>query len=148
MTQAGRIAAFLAKYDPEITRQARATRRKLRKLMPTAVELIYDNYNALVFGFAPDEHASDAILSMALYPRWVTLFFLQGRNLPDPEGLLEGAGRVVRSIRLESEKDLDKRSVRALMAQAIARARVPLPPTGRGRTVIRSVSARQRPRRA
>ncbi|HEX9577329.1 MAG TPA: hypothetical protein VF993_06230 [Myxococcales bacterium] len=147
MTQAQRIAAFLAKFDPEIARQARAARRKLRRMMPTAVELIYDNYNALVFGFAPDEHASGAILSIALYPRWVTLFFLQGRNLPDPEGLLEGAGQIVRSIRLESERDLDKPPVRALMAQAIARAREPLPAKGRGRTVIRSVSATQRPRR-
>jgi hypothetical protein len=148
VTQTQQIAGFLAKYGPEIARQARAARRKLRKRMPTAVELIYDNYNALVFGFAPDEHASGAILSIALYPRWVTLFFLQGRNLLDPEGLLEGAGRIVRSIRLESEKDLDKRPVRALIAQAIARARVPLPAKGRGRTVIRSVSARQRSRRA
>jgi hypothetical protein len=123
VTQAQRVAAFLARFDPEIARQARAARRRLRRMMPTAVELIYDNYNALVFGFAPDEHASSAILSIALYPRWVTLFFLQGRNLPDPEGLLEGAGQIVRSIRLESERDLRHAAAAPVMPQSPRRHR-------------------------
>ena len=148
MTQARQIARFLGRYDPEIERQAIAARRRLRKIMPTAMELIYDNYNALVFAFGPDEHASAAILSIALYPRWLTLFFLQGSRLRDPEGLLQGGGRFVRGIRLRSEKDLDLRPVRALIDQAIARNRVPLPAAGRGRSVIRAVSVKQRPRRS
>jgi hypothetical protein len=141
------IDRFLAKYTPELRREASAGRAALRELMPTAVELVYDNYNALVFGFGPSERASEAIVSLALYPRYVTLFFLYGVGLPDPESLLVGAGKQVRSIRLESSRDLAKPAVRALIEAAIARAKAPLPARGRGTSVIRAVVAKQRSRR-
>jgi hypothetical protein len=144
---AKQIASFLAKYTPELRREANAGRAALRKLMPTAVELVYDNYNALVFAFGASERASEAIVSLALYPRYVTLFFLYGVGLADPDGLLVGAGKQVRSIRLESSRDLARPSVRALIASAIARAKAPLPASGRGASVIRAAVAKQRSRR-
>jgi len=141
------IAAFLAKYTPEVQAEARAARQILRALMPTATEMVYDNYNALVFGFVPGDRPSEAILSLALFPRWVTLCFLQGAALTDPTGLLRGSGRTVRSIPLKSSADLKTPKIQSLMEQAIRQAKVPLPETGRGQTVIKSVSAKQRPRR-
>ena len=94
------IDGFLAKYDPPIEKEARAARRALRKAMPTAFELVYDNYNALVFAFGASEKAGDIVMSIALYPRWVTLFFLHGATLDDPESLLEGSGKTIRGVRL------------------------------------------------
>src|ERR1700726_4299522 len=41
------LASFLAKYTPEISAHAEAIRNHMRKLYPTALELVYDNYNAL-----------------------------------------------------------------------------------------------------
>ena len=60
-----RIAAFVAKYMPAVQKEARAARRTLRALMPTATEMVYDNWNGLVFGFVPGARVSDAI-SVAL----------------------------------------------------------------------------------
>ena len=71
------------------------------------MQLVYDNYNALAIGFGPSERASEAIFSIVLYPRWVTLFFLQGAGLADPKRLLKGSGKVVRHIVLASAADLD-----------------------------------------
>jgi hypothetical protein len=141
------LAAFIARYDPEIGALARAVLARLRKRLPGAVELVYDNYNALAVGFGPTERASEAILSLALYPRWVSLFFLQGAALPDPQKLLRGSGARVRHIVLESPAALEKPAVRALIADALERAARPLDGARRGRIVIRSVSAKQRPRR-
>ena len=115
--------------------------------MPGAHELVYDNYNALVIGFGPTERASDAVLSLALYPRWVTLFFLFGATLPDPLGLLKGSGKQVRSIRLETASIVDTPGVRALIDAALAEADPPMPLRSRGRVIIKSVSANQRTRR-
>ena len=141
-----RLAGFIAKYDPKVARVARQALGKMRKLLPGAVELVYDNYNALAIGFGPTERASDAIFSIAVYPRWVSLFFLQGATLSDPKKLLKGSGTRVRHIVLESAT-LDKPAVRALMAQALRKARKPLDSGGRRRLVIKAVSAKQRPRR-
>ena len=67
-----------------------AVLKKMRKRYPTAQVLVYDNYNALAIGFGPSEKAGEAIFSIAVYPKWVSLFFLQAKGVPDPEELLKG----------------------------------------------------------
>ena len=141
------IKGFLSKYLVQVAAEARTSRKKMRALLPGSVEMIYDNYNALVFGYSPTEWPSDAIFSLAIMPRWVTLCFLQGKGLPDPHKLLRGSGNVVRNVRLGSAADLEKPAIRALLKHALDRAKVPMPGNGRVRTVIRSISAKQRPRR-
>lgn len=142
------LERFISKYSPEVAAEGRAALTALRRLVPGGVELVYDNYNWLVVGFCPSERASDAVLSLVFAPRWITLCFLQdGPALSDPHGLLRGSGKKVRNIRLESAKDLAKPAVRALIMEALARAWVPIDGAGGGRLVIRSVSAKQRPRR-
>lgn len=142
------IAAFLARYDSAIGHLASDARVRLRQRMPSAVELVYDNYNALVFGYGPTERASDAILSLALYPKWVRLFFLRGTALPDPANLLSGTGTQVRSIRLKSAADIELPAIQTLISEAIRQSAVPLPEEGLGSTIIKSISAKQRPRRS
>ena len=60
---------FLDKYSPEVAAVGRAARARMRKLLPTAHELVYDNYNTLAIGYSPTEKAPDGIFSIALYPR-------------------------------------------------------------------------------
>lgn len=40
---AKQLAGFIAKYDPAVARLTLATRAALRKRLPTAIELVYDN---------------------------------------------------------------------------------------------------------
>ena len=137
----------MARYEPGIAALAKAALAKLRARLPAACELVYDNYNALVIGFGPSERASDAIFSIALYPRWVTLFFLKGATLPDPAKILKGSGKIVRHLVLADASDLDKPVVRTLMAEALKRADPPFDPKAESRLVIKSISPKQRPRR-
>lgn len=142
------LAAFVARYPGDLAADARASRRKLRQLVPGAVELVYDNYNGLVIGFGPNERPSDAVLSLLVNPGgWVTLCFLDGAHLADPHKLLRGAGTRVRHIRLGSPADLDHPPVRALLAEALKEADPAFDPGARRRLIIRSVSKKQRPRR-
>jgi hypothetical protein len=141
------LAGFIAKYSPEIADLAHAALAKMRALLPGAVELVYDNYGAAVIGFGPTERVSEAIFSIALYPRWINLYFLDGAELFDPHKLLRGDGKVVRRIVLEDAETLDAPPVRALMAEALARAAQPFDPARPNRVIIKSISAKQRPRR-
>jgi len=142
------LAGFIAKFTPEVGALIRSTRKKMRERLPRATELVYDNYNFFVIGFGPNERPSDAIFSIAAHARGVNLCFLQGAGLPDPKGLLRGSGRVVRNIRLESATTLDRPEVRALIQVALDRAKTPMNAKGAHRLIIRSVSEKQRPRRA
>ena len=119
----------------------------MRALLPCAIEMVYDNYNALAIGFGPSERASEAIFSLAVFPRWVTLCFLQGAKIPDPGKLLNGSGNQVRHIRLIDPDKLLSPAVRMLMMAALAIAKVPLSPYTKHRVIIKSISAKQRPRR-
>ncbi len=146
-TPAAQLAGFLARYTPDIARRTRAILSAMRKRLPGATELVYDNYNALVIGFGPDTRTSDALFSIAVYPRWVTLFFLKGATLPDPDQVLKGSGTTVRHVVLDGPETLGLPAVHALMAEALRRARPSINPAGRRALIIKSVSPRQRPRR-
>ena len=74
------ISVFLRKYTPALEAQLREARTRLRAMFPRGFELVYDNYNALVFGISPTERTSDAFISVAGYPKLVTLFFLHGAD--------------------------------------------------------------------
>jgi hypothetical protein len=140
------VAQFIAKYSPEVARAAKTARAKVRRLLPGAVELVYDNYNALALAFSSTDKSSDIILSVALYPRWVSLFFARGASLPDPSQVLRGSGRRIRHVVLEPVSVIDAPSVRALIKAAIETHPKQVPRSS-GRTIIKSVSANQRPRR-
>jgi hypothetical protein len=141
------LAAFIRKFSAVDQRLIRAVRKALRTRFPTANELVYDNYNFFVIGYSPTERPSDAIVSMAARANGIGLCFIHGARLPDPNKVLLGSGNQTRFIRIESPEMLERPEVKALVAAAIAQARAPLPAEGRGKLIIRSVSAKQRPRR-
>ena len=141
------LDSFIAKYSPDVAKLGRAAIARMRKFLPAAQVLVYDNYNALAVGFAPSERTSSAVFSIVLYPRWVSLFLLKGAGLPDPHKRLRGSGNVVRHVVLTEIAVLDDPQIRELMQQALVRSGASLQIGKRGPIVIKSISARQRPRR-
>jgi hypothetical protein len=141
------LKGFIAKFDPAVAKLIRSCRLALRKRCPTANELVYDNYNFFVIGYSATERPSDCIVSLAANAKGVGLSFYYGATLPDPHKILLGSGNQNRFIRLESAGVLARPEVEALLRAAVAQAKSPLPSTGRGALVIRSITAKQRPRR-
>ena len=147
ISPAKQLNTFIGRFDPAIQKIVREARAKLRRRLPAAIELVYDNYNALAIGFGSTERAADWIVSLAVYARGVNLYFIYGVALPDPHQLLLGSGNQGRFVRLESAEMLDRPEIEALLAAAIKECDTPLPRSGRGRVVIRSVSSKKRARR-
>ena len=147
-TPRSQLAGFMAKYTPSMAKEGRAALSRMRRLVPGAVQLVYDNWNGLVVGFGPTERASEAVVSILMLQDHVTLCFIDNApDLPDPQHLLQGSGNVVRHIKLGSARDLDKPAIRALVEAAVAGADVPFDRHRRGKLVIKSISKKQRPRR-
>jgi uncharacterized protein YdhG (YjbR/CyaY superfamily) len=138
---------FIAKFEKKYQALIHAVRKALRKRFPTAHELVYDNYNFFVIGYSPTERPSDAIISIAAGASGIGLCFIQGAKLPDPKKILLGSGKQTRFVRLPSAEVLVRPEIDALLKAAAIRAKSPFPSAGRGKLVIRSVSAKQRPRR-
>ena len=147
MSPGKQVASFIAKFDPAMAKRIRACRTALRKRLPTANEIVYDNYNFFVIGYGPTERPSHCVISLVSDKHDVSLAFLYGKGLPDPEKRLVGNGSQVRSVRLPSATTLGEPAIDALLQEAVRRAKAPFAPTGRGQTIVRSISAKQRPRR-
>jgi hypothetical protein len=141
------LESFLARYTDEIAEATRQALRHLRRRVPGATELVYDNYNALAIGFGPGDAPTQFVFSIAAYPRWVTLFFAQGAGLPDPQKLLKGSGTRIRHIVLTTPQVIGSPAVDALIGHALRAAKVAIDPNAKRALVIKSISPRQRPRR-
>ena len=141
------IDSFIDKYTPEVAALTRELLDKMKARVPGATIMVYDNYNTLAIGFGPSDKAGQALLSLAVMPRWVTLCFLYGVGLPDPHRLLNGSGTRVRHIRLHTPEAFDDPPVQDLIALALERCEPPIDAAREQRLIIKSISAKQRPRR-
>ena len=110
---------------------------KMRRHLPGSAELIYDKKNSLVIGFCSADRASNVINSIATYSKWINLYFFEGDSLPDPKGLLQGTGTMVRSIRVTDAAQLDDPAVKSLIAAAARSAEPPLDRTAKKKIILR-----------
>ncbi len=128
----------IGRYRPEVAATARMGLKKLRARFPGARQLVYERPQSLPIGFAPASGGAP-VFSLVLYPRWVRFFFLDGAEVDDPKGRLEGTGNRVRSIRLDAHAAiLDDPYIRKLITQALKACGADLK-AGDGEVVLKSI---------
>lgn len=147
MDAQAQLDTFIDKFTPQVAALTRNLIEKMTRRVPGATIMVYDNYNALAIGFGPTDKAGQAVLSLAVMPRWVTLCFLRGVGLPDPHRILNGSGSRVRHVRLHTPEALDDPQVQDLIEAALERSEPSIDPAGEQELIIKSISAKQRPRR-
>ena len=106
---------------------------------------MYDYSHSVVVAFSMSERGYEAIVAIAIFPQWVRLYF--DKSLPDPKGLLEGAGSKVRSVTIRAASDLDHGGIHALIKAAIKHSGVKFPRTRSTRMVIKSKARKQSQKR-
>ena len=142
------LASYFAKYEPAMVKLGKALRAKLRARLPGLFEIVYvyDSQNALVISYSPTERGYEGLCSIALYPRCVKLFFGQGALLSksDPNKLLQGGGKTVRHVVLNSVADFDRAEIQALMAAALKLAKLRPDASAKGSVIIKAEAQKQR----
>ena len=152
MNAEAQLASFFAKYEPAIVKLGKALRAKLRARLPGLFEIVYmyDSQNALVISYSPTERGYEGLYSLALYPDRVNLHFGQGALLSksDPNKLLQGRGKTVRHVVLNSVADFDRAEIEVLMAAALKLAKLRLDASAKSSVIIKAEAQKQRARRA
>jgi hypothetical protein len=127
-------------------------RAKLRGRLAGLFEVVYvyENQNALVISYSPTENGYDGLYSLALYPSGVKLFFAQGALLSkaDPNKLLQGSGKTVRHVVLNTVAEFDRAEIEVLMAAGLKLAKLRLNASAKGSVIIKAEAQKQRARRA
>jgi hypothetical protein len=136
------LARFISKFGPGHQALIRSVRRALRRRLPAANELVWDNYNFFVIGYSSTERPSDSVVSLAAGANGVGLSFYQ-RRPSRPEGILLGE-----ASRTASRVSIPPECWPAPKSRRYRRGRGPEDalPEGRGRLIIQSVLAK-RPRK-
>ena len=146
------LASYFANFEPAMAKVGKALRAKMRARLPGLSEVIYvyENQNSLVISYSPTGNGYDGLFSIALYPREVRLYFTQGPRLSksDPNKLLQGRGKAVRHVVLNSAADFDRPELQELMAAALELAKLRLDASAKGEVIIRAEAQKQRARRA
>lgn len=138
------LRALITRIAPAQARLVGSLRRWMRKRLPTAHEMVYEYRDAVVISYSPSGRGHEAVLSIRAAQAGVRLYFGNGKDLPDPAGLLQGKANQTRWISLERASDLAQPEIAQLIDKAIARNRIPFAPTGRGPLVIRPTAASRR----
>lgn len=141
------LQGFIDKFEAGNAALIRSVRRQLRKMLPGANELVYDNYNFFVIGYSSTVHPSDSIVSIAAAANGVGLSFYHGATLPDPHKVLLGGGKQNRFVRIESTATLSRPEITELIGAAVAQSKAPLRADSKGKLIIRSIAEKQRARR-
>ena len=118
------VRAGIAKFAPAHLRLVSAMRRWLRKRLPTAHEVVYEYRDCFVISYSPSERGYEGVLSIRGSADGVRLYVNRGKELPDPEKLLQGSAQA-RWIAVEDASTLTRPAVTSLIDEAIARNRVP-----------------------
>ena len=143
------LMKFLEPFPENIKETALWMRDFVWDLYPKANELIYDNYNALAFGWSPTEKMSHIFCSVAAYRSGKNLHFgfYWGSQIKDPKKMLLGEGNQYRYLLITKKEDLPKTYVKQLLKEAFTNSLMKVKDPKQivhGKTITKSVSAKKR----
>ena len=120
-------------------------------LYPNTNELIYDNYNALAFGWSPPDKLGHTFCSIAVgrSTNNVHFGFYWGSEISDPDKILLGEGNQYRYILVKSRSDFPKSYIKKLVKEAYANSLAKVKDKKQiveGATITKSISQVKRAR--
>jgi hypothetical protein len=118
--QTNDLLKFLKPFPAPVRELALWLREFVWDLYPNSNELIYDNYNALAFGWSPTDRLGHTFCSVAVLANYVHFGFYWGSEISDPEKILLGKGNQYRYIIIKSKSDFPKTYIKKLLKEAWA----------------------------
>lgn len=137
------LVKFLLPYPDKVKAAALWLREFVWDLYPQTNELIYDNYNAVAFGWSLSDKLGDVFCSIAVCKDHVNFGFNWGVNIADPQKILRGNGSQYRYIQVRKEDDFPQEYITHLLEQAyqdrLAQQK-PAKKEFKGQTIVKSIS--------
>lgn len=114
------LLKFLKPFGAEINELVLWLREFVWDLYPKANELIYDNYNALAFGWSITDRVGHSFCSIAVgrTSKNVHFGFYWGSEIADPEKKLIGQGNQYRYLLVTDKTKFPKAYIKKLLKEA------------------------------
>ena len=145
------LKKFLKPFNKEIREIVFWLREFVWDLYPKTNELIYDNYNAVAFGWSPTDKVGHTFCSIAVgrTSNNIHFGFYWGNEIADPEKKLLGQGNQYRYILVKNKTDFPKTYIKKLLKEAYTNSLEKVKDKHQmreGMTITKSVSAKKRER--
>jgi len=137
------LLKFMLPYPDSVKAAGLWLREFVWDLYPETNALIYDNYNAVAYGWSPTDKAGDVFCSIAVSSTHVNFGFNRGSELPDKQKLLLGNGTFYRFIRIFDKPDFPEAYMTEMLAMAYENSLSRLKPQKKiikGETIVKSIS--------
>jgi hypothetical protein len=143
------LLQFLKPFDKKIVELVLWLREFAWDIFPTSNELIYDNFNAVAFGWSPTERLGHTYCTIAIYRtnQNIHFGFYWGSEIADPKKILLGKGNQYRYILVSDKKDFPKTYIKKLVTEAYANSLAKVKDERqitKGKTIVKSVSPNKR----
>jgi hypothetical protein len=143
------LLKFLRPFSADIIETVLWLRDFVWDLYPQTNELIYDNYNAIAFGWSPTDKVGHTFCSIAIgrTSKNIHFGFYWGSEINDPEKILLGQGNQYRYILVDSTKSFPKNYIKKLTAEAYTNSLSKVKDKGQiksGLTITKSISEKKR----
>jgi hypothetical protein len=147
------LLKFLKPFEEDVKDLVLWLREFVWDLYPTANELIYDNYNALAFGWSPTDRVGHTFCNIAIgrTSKNIHFGFYWGSQIADPEKKLIGNGNQYRYLLVKSKKDFPKTYIKKLLKDAYTNSVLKVKDQKQfmeGQTITKSVSAIKRQKKS
>lgn len=144
------LLKFLKPFGKEITDLVMWLRDFAWDVCPETNELIYDNYNAVAFGWSPTDRPSHTICSIAVgrSSKNVHFGFYWGNEISDPDKILIGEGNQYRYILVTDKNKFPKAYIKKRIIEAYVNSLAKVKDQKQimhGQTIVKSVSEKKRP---
>jgi hypothetical protein len=144
------LLKFLKPFGQDVVDRVMWLRDFAWNLCPQANELIYDNYNAVAFGWSPTDKVSHTFCSIAVgrSNKNVHFGFYWGSELSDPNKLLLGEGNQYRYILVTDLDSFPKAYIKKLIKEANSNSLSKVKDKKQiifGQTIVKSISEKKRP---
>ena len=118
---------ILGTSSPRVRDLASRTRALIRDVMPDVVEVPWTRQRVVGYGVGPKK-MSEHFCHITFHKNHVNLGFNYGSELPDPEGLLQGSGKLLRHVKITTPEDLSNPALRRLVEAATTHRMPARPP--------------------
>ncbi len=143
------LLKFLNPFGDDIISLVMWLREFAWDLYPQTNELIYDNYNAVAFGWSPTDRVGHTFCSIAVgrSSKNVHFGFYWGSELSDPDKILLGQGNQYRYILVTDKNTFPKTYIKGLVKEAYAHSLAKVKDKKQilqGQTIVKSISEKKR----
>lgn len=108
---------ILSNYDPEVSTIGFQVRTFLKQQLKDIIE--YPDVSARIIGYGYGSGYKQTICTIIPSKTGIKLGFYKGSELPDPEKLLTGTGKVHKHVVIKSSSDLKSTALKNLLTEAL-----------------------------